>query len=151
MGRKKAVGCSAPRPSDAIIRGGQVHYNKRLSDVRSMRLRTWQNTCTLLLKNSVPGSSGRTRTYNQPVNSRPLCQLSYRGMNDAAIIPKPRKLSNFSRGISQVLPTSIRIRAEWMWHTATATASAASSGRGMSSRLSNMRTISWTWCLSAPP
>ena len=29
---------------------------------------------------SVPqGSSGRTRTYNQPVNSRSLCQLSYRG------------------------------------------------------------------------
>ncbi len=26
------------------------------------------------------GSSGRTRTYNQPVNSRPLCRLSYRGI-----------------------------------------------------------------------
>ena len=31
------------------------------------------------------GSSGRTRTYNQPVNSRSLCLLSYRGISiDAA-------------------------------------------------------------------
>lgn len=27
------------------------------------------------------GSSARTRTWNQPVNSRPLCLLSYRGTN----------------------------------------------------------------------
>ena len=27
------------------------------------------------------GSAGRIRTYDQVVNSHPLCQLSYRGMN----------------------------------------------------------------------
>jgi hypothetical protein len=33
------------------------------------------------------GSPGRTRTYNQPVNSRPLCQLSYRGMLNILYTP----------------------------------------------------------------
>jgi hypothetical protein len=35
---------------------------------------------------AVAGSSGRTRTYNQPVNSRSLCQLSYRGLPPLAVV-----------------------------------------------------------------
>ena len=40
------------------------------------------------------GSSGRTRTYNHPVNSRTLCQLSYRGTHACGIILPHGQLSN---------------------------------------------------------
>ena len=42
------------------------------------------------------GSSGRTRTYNHSVNSRVLCQLSYRGMcRDSTMTRGRRQLSAF--------------------------------------------------------
>lgn len=39
-------------------------------------------------------SSGRTRTYNQPVNSRPLCLLSYRGSFRYILYAIAAQLSN---------------------------------------------------------
>lgn len=43
------------------------------------------------------GSAGRIRTYDQVVNSHPLCQLSYRGMN---------KYSNEKSGKNQIHPAA---------------------------------------------
>lgn len=49
-------------------------------------------------------SPGWTRTNNLPINSRLLCQLSYRGMlrlllSDARLYQKPRPATQSSRGV----------------------------------------------------
>ena len=45
-----------------------------ISEYKNAHLKAWMRTSVL-----IKGSSGRTRTYNLAVNSRPLCRLSYRG------------------------------------------------------------------------
>ena len=63
---------------------------------------------------SHPGSSGRTRTYNQPVNSRPLCQLSYRGTSASDIIPLSGEIVKFTW--FPLRPVSLEDTTDWVFH-----------------------------------
>jgi hypothetical protein len=70
-------GC-AIRPCDSTL-GPLAQPSSMADNLRAATREKAETPTGVFLPFRCPGSSGRTRTYNPPVNSRLLCRLSYRG------------------------------------------------------------------------
>lgn len=72
----------ARSPSCASVVRGRRLWPAPLASERThvKRRETSEHRSMAIAGRLEPGSAGRTRTYNQWINSPLLCQLSYRGM-----------------------------------------------------------------------